>query len=193
MKNFMTLLLLSASSFAIGCATSQVPVGPQSNIYEPPPPAAKKRSIGLDLNDYQIDYDGLQNYLKLQRRPSRLGFAQKAFNSCRVGYGLPKGEMCRKLYYNVVHFRLQCRDQEGTTSTVQTHVNTAPIAKQTLNWTLERAEGNVETDYEGFGQIRAITYKPAARQRLKISNGEDFLYLRAGDLTRVVTPPEWCR
>lgn len=191
MRQYIFALLTAFAVITTGCSTTP-PAGPESNTYEPPP-SPKARQLGFDLNDYDIDYDGLQRYLKLQRRSSKLGFEQKSFNSCQVGYGLPKAEMCQRLHYNVVHFRLQCREQEGTTSTVQTHVNTAPIANETLHWTLERAEGNVKTDSEGFGQIRAITYKPAAKQRLKISNGEDFLYLRAGELTRVVTPPEWCR
>lgn len=182
---------LSITILGLSACSTTPPAGPETNTYEPPLSREVRRK-GFDLNDYDIDYEGLQRYLKLERRESKLGFEQKSFSSCEVGYGFPKGEMCTRLHYSVVHFRLQCREQEGTTSTVQTHVNTSPIAHETLRWSLERAEGDVQTDGEGFGQIRAITYKPAAKQRLKISNGEDFLYLRAGDLTRVVTPPEWC-
>ena len=162
---------------------------PQSRMSERP----EAVSTVFNPQDYPIDYQGLRNYLRLQRRKTDLGFSAQGFDSCKVGYGLPRNKHCQTMQLSVINFRLQCRDSEGTTSTVQSNYNTTAISNTTIDWTLGRMRGESETDLEGYGQILAITPQPAQRERVKLSNGSDFLYMRAGDLSRVVTPASWCR
>ncbi len=146
----------------------------------------------LHLADYDIDYPGLQRFLHLEASKTDLGFAYKPFQSCQVGYGLPRSQFCQTLYFNVVRFRLQCRDSEGTTSTIQSAANLTAIADTDIQWNIGKTIGGTATDHEGFGEILAITFKNAKNDRIKLSNGHDFLYMRVSEVTRVVTPSSWC-
>lgn len=190
---FVTLLFLvqACASTRTSKQTDTANKSPQAGAKanQKAPPAKPK----FNINDYSVDYDGLQNYLKLaSRRNTILGYESAGFNSCRASYGFPKNEPCYDLVYSVIHFRLQCRSTEGTTSDVQTNYNTRAHSNQNINWSVGSTRGSVTTDDEGFGQIKMITDFPTKGSRVKLSNGKDFLYMRAKDITRIVTPSSWC-
>jgi hypothetical protein len=48
------------------------------------------------------------------------------------------------------------------------------------------------TDSEGYGQIAMISGISQREQRLKLTVRNDFLFLKAGELTEMITPKSWC-
>lgn len=190
---YLTLLLLSFIVSA--CTTGQVQKEESHTFSDKQdtslPQKAKAQFSELD---YKIDYSGLENYLKLQDRKSNLGLQSANFNSCEVGsYGLSRNEPCYDLTMSVIRFKLQCRDSEGTTDIVQTEYNVQPIANTKINWELSDTKKSLRTDSEGYGKIQIVTEGNPSSKRLRLSNGNDFVYVRAKDIKRIVTPAPWCR
>jgi len=139
-----------------------------------------------------IDLNGLQSFLKLKRGYNRLGYSEKSFNTCEVGYGYSSTHRCRPQTFVVIHFKLMCRDTEGTVSEAVTAADLRPIANQNVKWTLKNAAGRLMTDSEGYGQIAMISGISQREQRLKLTVRNDFLFLKAGELTEMITPKSWC-
>ncbi len=139
-----------------------------------------------------IDYDGLQRFLKLDRSFSTLGYSERMFNTCEVGYGFSGTNDCQKRFFVVSHFQLKCRDSEGTISQILTAADLRPISRRTVNWTLKDASGSLMTDSEGYGQIAMVSPRSQRAERLKLGVDNDFLYLRAGELKEMITPKNWC-
>ena len=143
-----------------------------------------------------IDSVALQSSLGMDRPQNRLGFQEKTFDTCQVGYGFSSTHDCQRKYFVVIHFQLMCRDSEGTTSEIITSDNLQPLSERPVNWSIKNRTGmltgQTQTDTEGFGQIKAITAQSPSQQRLKLTLGNDFLYLKAGEVNRVVTPLSWC-
>ena len=48
-------------------------------------------------------------------------------------------------------------------------------------------------DSQGRGQIRSIFASSPKEKRLKVATQNDFLYMQAGAIRRVITPSTWCR
>ena len=138
-----------------------------------------------------IDLVGLEASLGLQRPLEDLGYAERAFNSCEAGYGFSSSHDCRKLVLVVIQFQLQCRESEGTESTVNYAVS--PIAGARVRWNLGTGVGFATTDGQGFGRLRWIASSSQQRQKLRLTHGNNFLILTAGDVRRIVTPGSWCR
>jgi hypothetical protein len=139
-----------------------------------------------------IDYMALRGALGLGRSTDALGLTEKAFNSCEAGFGYSSTQNCRRLYFTLVHFQLLCRDSEGTVSTGIDRVDQMPISRRTVAWSLKGNGGASETDADGFAQIQLVSQSSQRKQRLKLSVGNDFLYMRANEITKVVTPKSWC-
>ncbi|MDG0818124.1 hypothetical protein [Bdellovibrio svalbardensis] len=139
-----------------------------------------------------IDYNALQTYLQLDRDPETLGFTEKSFNTCDAGFGYSRSQNCHKEYFVVLHFRLLCRDSEGTISTVLTESDVTPIAGRPVKWQLKGVAGTTMTDGNGYGQIRTVASSSQNRQRLKLTVGNEFLYMRSNEITKVITPRPWC-
>jgi hypothetical protein len=154
---------------------------------QPPPPP-----VVTDSGEPTIDVLGLQRSLRLERPVTELGLEEKPFESCRVGYGYSSSSNCRRLYMSVFNLRLQCRDSEGTVSQGLSASDLTALAGADIEWRVGGANGVVRLDGEGYGQIVAIIPQPAKSQRVRLSSGSQFLYIRGGDLTRVVTPKPWC-
>jgi hypothetical protein len=139
-----------------------------------------------------IDYFSIQRELHLDRPAEELGYSEKSFNTCQMGYGYSKSQDCRNLYFVVLNVRLMCRDSEGTISTVLTEADVAPIAGRTVRWNLKAIQGSVITDHQGYGQIVAVSPRSERRERIKLAVGSEFLYMRANEITKVITPKPWC-
>jgi hypothetical protein len=183
------LLSLSVVFLFVACSStpkvSEVPNIPRT--YKPPPPLSTTSD-----SDPSIDYVGLQRELGLERAPENLGFLEKPFETCQAGYGYSSTQDCQRKYFVVIHFQLLCRDSEGTISTTLTSADMRPISGRPVNWTLKGSNGVLQTDSEGYGQIRVVNGKSQRAQRLKLAVGPEFLYVRAGEITRIVTPQPWC-
>lgn len=139
-----------------------------------------------------IDYVGLQRELGLNRDITKLGYTEKAFQTCGAGYGYSASQDCRQDYFVVVHFQLLCRDSEGTISTPLGVEDMRPLSRRSVTWNLAGTSAEMQLDNEGFGQFRTTYHSSPRQQRLKITADNDFLYLRAGEINRVVAPGNWC-
>ena len=187
----MKKLILAASAFALYSCTS-APVSTTPTEPSRPPvvnvPGAQSPADEIE----NIDLNGLQSFLKLKRGYNRLGYSEKSFNTCEVGYGYSSTHRCRPQTFVVIHFKLMCRDTEGTVSEAVTAADLRPIANQNVKWTLKNAAGRLMTDSEGYGQIAMISGISQREQRLKLTVRNDFLFLKAGELTEMITPKSWC-
>lgn len=185
--------MMSSSKVVMVCTWIAVLSGCTTAMKKSPPIKEPSEPVLVqDDNGSAIDYNSLQTYLKLDRDPEQLGFAEKAFNTCDAGYGYSRSQNCHKEYFVVIHFRLLCRDSEGTISTVLTESDVMPIAGRPVRWTLKGISGTVMTDGNGYGQIRTIASSSQNRQRIKIAVGNEFLYMRSHEITKVITPRPWC-
>lgn len=180
----MKWLSLVAILFLVGCSSTSKKDSSLGD-YTPSDYAAEE--------DSRIDLPALQTALGLNRAPETLGYTEKIFNTCEVGYGYPSNKDCKKETFIVLHFQLLCRDSEGTISEILTDDFLKPIAFKDLKWTLKGIDGTVKTDRKGFVQIRTTSLASQKRERLKVSLGEDFLYMRANEITKVITPKAWCQ
>lgn len=139
-----------------------------------------------------IDYVGLQRAMGMEIPAEKLGYKEKAFDTCQAGYGYSTTHNCHKEYMVVINFQLQCRDSVGTVSEGVTNADLTAIANRPVRWNLKPNQGLTNTDSEGFGQIMTVTARSVKTERLKIAVGNEFLYMRANEITRVVTPRPWC-
>ncbi len=174
-KTWAVIFVLLLSSCAIAKKTEPI---------TPPTPTA-------DAFVEKIDLAGLQKSLGMIRDVEELGFQEKSFDTCRAGYGYSSTHRCRKQYFVVLNFRLQCRSTEGTVEEV-TIAELMPVTHDRVRWTLAGAEGHTSTDGEGFGQLIAVLGRPGRQQRLRLTVGNDFLLMRAGQVNRVIVPRNWC-
>lgn len=185
MKNITPWTALAALSFAFLSACSTTPKK-ESTAYTPSAPVPAEPESG------RIDYNAIQTHLNLDRPAEQLGYSEKAFNTCEMGYGYSRSQNCHKEYFVVIHFRLLCRDSEGTISTVLTDADLTPIAGKDVRWNLKGVSGTLLTDGLGYGQIRTVSSSSQVRQRLKVAVGNEFLYMRANEINKVITPRPWC-
>jgi hypothetical protein len=171
--------------FAAACSTtpmSTTVIKPLPTTAAPPP----------QEHETSIDYLALKKSLGLDRSADSLGIAEKPFNSCGAGYGYSNSNNCRRLYFTVIHVQLLCRDSEGTVSTGIDRADQTAISNRDVIWTLKGSSGRTRTDSDGFLQILSVNPNSQQTQRLKLSVGNDFLYMRANEITKVVTPKSWC-
>jgi hypothetical protein len=143
-----------------------------------------------------IDYDDLQNRLGLDLAPGETGFREKKFDACDLGEALhelkePLSD-CHQAYFTLIQYQLSCRS-ELQPGAVLTEADLTPVGNQHLKYTLNQHTGPTVTNHRGEGVIRLITRTSQKRTHLKISNGTDFMMVRANEVTAIVTPPEWCR
>ncbi|WP_413577688.1 hypothetical protein ACLVWU_04575 [Bdellovibrio sp. HCB290] len=178
----MTYLLFAALLALTACTTTPT-VAPS-----PVPPMATQ--VGDESSS--IDAVAIQRALQLERNVEQLGIQEKSFNTCEMGYGYSRNKDCRTAYMTVLNVRLLCRDSVGTISTVLTEADVTPIAAQTIRWNLKNVHGEFITDGLGYGQLVALSYRSQKRERLKLSLGNEFLYMRANEITKVITPRPWC-
>lgn len=139
-----------------------------------------------------IDYRALQRSLGLDRANDHLGYDERVFDTCDVGYGYSPSHNCHREVFVVLHFRLLCRDSEGTISTILTEMDVAPLSGKTVRWNLKGMSGSVITDGLGYGQIRVVSPVSQKRERVRLAVGNEFLYMRAGEVTKIITPRPWC-
>ena len=179
MKLIVTLLLLTVAA----CTSTPK----KESVHTSP---VIKENLGFESPS--IDYSSIKRELHLDRPVEHLGYSEKSFNTCDMGYGYSKSHNCRSLYMVVLNVRLMCRDSEGTISTVLTDADIAPIAGRTVRWNLKAVQGSVITDHQGYGQIVAISPRSEKKERIKLAVGSEFLYMRANEITKVITPKPWC-
>lgn len=174
---FFALLALAS------CTTTQV---------QPPASPGAVSSSATEDKEVAIDFEAIKRHLQMERDRDSLGLAEKTFNTCATGYGYSRSQNCRQQNLTVIHFRLLCRDSEGTISTILTEADLRPLERRSVRWNLKGTQGVTYTDNEGYGQILAASSGTQKNQRVRLAVGNEFLYMRAGELQRVITPRPWC-
>lgn len=198
MKNCSLLLLCL---FVAACATGPSPDdlprpgvvlnSPEWMKANPPAPERGPASFSSS-SDENIDEVQLQRELGLNREPEELGYEEKTFDTCAVGYGYSSNSRCRKQVFGVLHFQLLCRDTNGTTLESVTRQAMAPLSLRSVDWTIHDQKGSLNLDSRGYGQIKMISKKSEKTERIRLTLGNDFLSMRVNEINRVVTPKDWC-
>lgn len=139
-----------------------------------------------------IDMLGLQRSLGLERPETELGYEEKTFDTCAVGYGYSSTHQCQKQNFVVLNFRLQCRDSEGTVQGVS-KAELSAVVSDKVKWNFGKLEGFTKTNGEGFGQVRLISPVSLRERQIRITINGRFLAVSADELRRIVVPRNWCR
>lgn len=139
--------------------------------------------------DYEPDLQGLAEDLKLDS--NEVGYKDSRFNSCKVGRGFPQNMACKDLYLVAIHFRLQCRNSEGTVNEV-TLSELEDIGDTQVQWSTPGLSGQTTTQIDGTGKILMIAAVPPRNQRLRLSTRGQYLIMKANQLGRVIVPKDWC-
>ena len=147
---------------------------------------------GNILLQKEIDYQSIRRLLGLEKNKTVLGYDERTFNTCQVGFGYSTNDSCLNKYFVVIHFKLMCRDSMGTISTQLSEDDLVPVGNQSLRWTLKNTTGALRTDSEGYGQVMVISAQSQRTERFRVSTDNDFLLMRAGDIKRLVVPSNWC-
>lgn len=181
MSNFFVVFCFI---FLIACSTTPKKADPA--------PESLPVSSSVKTEEENIDYPSIQRSLGMSREMNNLGYAEKSFNTCEMGYGFSRSQNCHKEIFAVIHFQLLCRDSQGTISTALTRDDMEALAGRKIRWSLHKKSGAVVLDHDGHGQILMSFPQSPKYQRLKLAAGNDALYLKAGEIKRVVTPSNWC-
>ena len=192
-------LLLMSLFYVAGCAsmsskqdsspTMSAPVSVES---KKPGKEKSKGTVTLEETE-DIDLVGLQRVVGISRDRNDLGLVEKTFNTCEVGSGYSKVKNCRQKIFGLIHFRLQCRDSEGTTSEVVTADNLTAMSNHDLTWSTQKSKGELTTDAQGYAQIRYAVDVTQKGQRVRMGTKTDFLYLKANEMKQLIVPRYWCR
>jgi hypothetical protein len=134
-----------------------------------------------------INISEVKSRLNMNRSVRELGFREQRFNRCDY----VQDEQCRDNYVVLVHFRLLCRESEGTVDTVASS-DLIPIRSEGVAFKLGNTIGRTETDADGYGQVEVIRPKSALRERLRLTIDERFVAVPAIETSRIVVPENWC-
>jgi hypothetical protein len=162
---------------AFGCAT------PERKESSPVPQSVTPR----------IDFLALQHDLGMAVSPNWVGYREKRFDACRFATDLPNISDCSRAHFIQIGIQLSCRPRDEGDNSILDPGDLTPIGNRELRWQLGEASGHFRTDLEGFGLILEITSVSMKKQGLRISTGEDYLLIRAGQATQIVTPVSWCK
>lgn len=67
-----------------------------------------------------------------------------------------------------------------------------PLTGRQVKWTLNNNKGVLNLDDRGQGQIKTTSRFSPKSKRLKLAIDNDNLYIKAGEINKIVTPPNWC-
>lgn len=188
----MKLFLLTVVSlFFSGCASTTIKQDPKLDVRETPT-SSSEATARPEPSERSIDFLGLHRHLGLERAKEDLGYSEKSFDTCSVGFGFSSSSNCQRATFVVIHFQLLCRDSDGTLSTALAREDMKPLSGRSVRWTLKGSAGVMRLDGEGFGQIKTTVSNSRRLERLKLAVDNDFVYVRAGEVKRLVTPKNWC-
>lgn len=138
------------------------------------------------------EYDLLRKDIGVQKDFNMMGFSESAFQTCKVtAPGAPPD--CRIDYFSNIHFLLLCRDAHESSQTAFDASRMQPLGNRTVKWNLKDQEGIIVLDDKGYGRIQLKSATSQKAERLKLSIDNETLYVQAGEIGRVVTPPDWCQ
>jgi hypothetical protein len=150
---------------------------------------APQNPLEAEPEPERIDIFGLRRSLGLDRES--LGYEEKSFATCEVGYGYARDANCRERRIVVVRFKIDCRNSDGTEPS-STSYQTWPLGATELAWALAGQRGNTRTDGDGVGEVALIAPASPRSQKLRVTRENDFLLVTAGEARRIVAPRSWC-
>ncbi len=133
-----------------------------------------------------VSLEQIKERLQMVRHIDDLGFAEKTFDECELGF---KNENCEKEYLTIIHFQLLCRESEGTVSAAP---ETIPVPSNSIKWKLGEVTGTTKTDASGFGKVEGRFRKSMSRSRLRLTIENNFVAVPASETSRIVVPGDWC-
>ncbi len=137
----------------------------------------------------QLSLESLKFQIGLGRSVEELGYSEKAFDSCQTD---PTPLVnCGRKTFQLIHFRLQCRDSVGTVDSVS-QVELIPVVSNRINWRVGSESGVARTDAEGYGQIQFVSNKSSKKQRMSLKIAGNSLGVTAEDVSRIIVPRDWC-
>jgi hypothetical protein len=154
--------LIVLLALSVACNTLEKP--PQTGSVAAPPESS-------------VDLTELKSRLKMNRNIHELGFRETRFE--------------RNSHLVVIHFRMLCRESEGTVDEVS-RSDLLPIESNSVRWKLGSSDGYTRTDRDGFGQVETIHSKSASRDRLRLTIDGRFVAVPAAEAGLVVVPGSWC-
>jgi hypothetical protein len=189
-----TIILSILAATMISCTTSPSKVEAPTRRDQPVlrEQSRPEAPNSIAAPEVVVNFDQLEQVLNMRVDKEKLGYFEKTFNTCKAGSGYSATHNCENLNYVVIHYRLRCRDTEGTTSEIVTEANIEDIANADIKWTLKDQTGIAQTNGGGYGETRAVFKTSPKRERFIVSNGTSFLYLRANEITTVIAPKNWC-
>lgn len=180
-------LVFSSSLIVVLAGCSSAPRPLEKN--EGPIPALRTAPLE-SKKPKPIDLVSLKKTLNLTRPKSQLGLREAIFENCSAS---PNARNCPRSYFVSIHIRLQCREVDFSSDYIPTEDDIKTIANRKLTWNLESFSGESQTDAEGYSQIDFVSDHSASKRPLRISDGTDFLIIRANEVTRIVAPKDWCK
>lgn len=175
------LLLLSTA-----CTTAPKPE-------EPAEVEVPSDSRGVRLKKLPpLDLKKVSEQLKFERPVEDVGFEEKAFNDCTLPPGYRLSDSCGTQYLTVVHFRMRCRDSEGTVESV-THQELTPLMSRDIKWNLAGQSGTTSTDKRGYGTVRALTPQSVKGKSFRLTVNEQIMSVEVGEVRQFVLPNYWCK
>lgn len=184
------LALMAFTAFLLsGCATESVVMTlPPPDGSTPEPTGSRSKGAHSRPVD-SLSLHELQTQLSMNRPPDDLGYAEKNFDGCHVGFKNDQG-VCGRRFLSVLNFKLVCRDTVGTTSRVPSSL--MPLSNHTMQWRFGGQSGNLTTDSLGYGQVQMVSSRPVSTDRFMLLIGTKTLGVEAAEVSQIVLPGNWC-
>lgn len=115
------------------------------------------------------------------------GFHEYPVNSCQLGI-----EPCENKILVQIRFKLTCRAGTGTEQNILYHSTQPPLSFRQIRWELGSLRGQIQTDGEGVGEILLLADRSYPNNRLRLAQGNEFLYTRVREISQIITPEPWC-
>lgn len=159
------IFALSFLVWTVACTTTTEPVTTEPQVSAPP------------LQTVSISE--LKDRLNMNRSLHDMGFREAKYDS--------------RGYLITIHFRILCRQSEGTVDEVA-HADLSPIYDNNIEWKLGRYQsGSTETDRDGYGKVELVSTSSGARERLRLTRDGKFVAVPASEAGLVVVPGGWCQ
>lgn len=139
-----------------------------------------------------LDLKKVSEQLQFERPIEDIGYEEKAFNDCALPEGYRLSDSCSTQYLTVIHFRMRCRDSEGTVESV-THQELKPLMSRNIKWNLSGQNGVTSTDKKGYGTVRSLTPHSTKGNSFRLAVNKQIMSVEVGEVRQFVLPNYWCQ
>jgi hypothetical protein len=139
-----------------------------------------------------LDLAKVSQQLGTERSLEDVGYQEKAFNDCALPEGYRLSDSCSTQYLSVIHFRMRCRDSEGTVESVSSG-ELSPLVSRSIKWNLAGQNGGTSTNAKGYGIVRALTPSSTRGKSFRLTVNQQIMSVEVGEVRQFVLPNYWCR